>query len=89
MIEYEQLCQHVCDIAKQAGNFIRTEAVAFSAKSVEVKGLHNFVTYVDKGAEKMIVERLQELLPESGFIAEEGTSALRGERFNWVIDPLD
>ena len=89
MIEYEQLCQYVCDIAKQAGNFIRTEAVAFSAKSVEVKGLHNFVTYVDKGAEKMIVERLHELLPESGFIAEEGTSALRGERFNWVIDPLD
>jgi myo-inositol-1(or 4)-monophosphatase len=78
-----------CDIAKQAGDFIRKEAGTFSTKSVEVKGLHNFVTYVDKGAEKFIVDRLREILPEAGFIAEEGTSTARGERFDWVIDPLD
>ena len=89
MIEYEHLCMQVCDIARHAGDFIRKEAGAFSAKSVEVKGLHNFVSYVDKGAEKMIVDRLQEILPEAGFIAEEGTNTVRGERFNWVIDPLD
>ena len=89
MIDYEFLCRQVCNIAKQAGSFIREESGTFSTKSVEVKGLHNFVTYVDKGAEKMIVDRLQEILPESGFIAEEGTCAIRGERFNWVIDPLD
>ena len=89
MVEYKHLCLQTCDIAKQAGSFIRAEAGAFSAKSVEVKGLHNFVTYVDKGAEKIIVDRLQELLPEAGFIAEEGTITTRGERFNWVIDPLD
>ncbi|MFZ4724440.1 MAG: inositol monophosphatase family protein, partial [Paludibacter sp.] len=28
-------------------------------------------------------------LPESGFIAEEGTNDIQGERYNWVIDPLD
>jgi len=89
MIEYEQLCLQVCDVAKEAGNFIRTEVGTFSTKNVEVKGLHNFVTYVDKGSEQMIVDRLQELLPDAGFIAEEGTSAVHGERFNWVIDPLD
>jgi myo-inositol-1(or 4)-monophosphatase len=89
MIEYKHLCLQVCDIAKQAGDFIRKEASAFSSKSVEVKGLHNFVTYVDKGAEKLIVEQLQEILPEAGFIAEEGTNTTRGERFDWVIDPLD
>jgi myo-inositol-1(or 4)-monophosphatase len=54
-----------------------------------VKGLHNFVTYVDKGAEKIIVDRLHEILPEAGFIAEENTNTTRGEQFNWVIDPLD
>ena len=74
MIEYERLCLQVCGIAKQAGEFIRKEAEAFSTKSVEVKGLHNFVTYVDKGAEKLIVDRLLEILPEAGFIAEEGTN---------------
>jgi len=89
MIDYEHLCMQTCDIAKESGNFIRTEADAFSVKSVEVKGLHNFVTYVDKGAEKIIVDRLQAILPEAGFIAEEDTNTTRGERFNWVIDPLD
>ena len=89
MIEYKRLCSKVCDIAKQAGDFIRKEACAFSANSVEVKGLHNFVSYVDKSAEEMIVNRLQEILPEAGFIAEEGTNTARGERFDWVIDPLD
>jgi myo-inositol-1(or 4)-monophosphatase len=44
---------------------------------------------VDKEAEIMIINRLKELVPGAGFIAEEGTSAHRGEIFNWVIDPLD
>jgi myo-inositol-1(or 4)-monophosphatase len=89
MIDYQGLCSQVCDIVKQAGEFIRKEGEAFSAQSVEVKGLHNFVSYVDKGAEELIIGRLQEILPEAGFIAEEGTCTIRGDRFNWVIDPLD
>jgi myo-inositol-1(or 4)-monophosphatase len=44
---------------------------------------------VDKSSEKMIVEGLAGLLPGSGFIAEEGTSSLKGEHYNWIIDPLD
>jgi len=89
MIDYKRLCLQVCEIAKLAGEFIRNESHSFSTKSVEVKGLHNFVSYVDKGAEQIIVDRLQKILPDAGFIAEEGTNTTRGERFNWVIDPLD
>ena len=89
MIDYKELCLQTCDIAKQAGDFIRKEANVFSSKNIEVKGLHNFVTYVDKGAEKIIIDRLHEILPKAGFIAEENTNSTRGERFNWVIDPLD
>ena len=89
MIDYKKLCKQTRDIAKQAGNFIRQEAGKISTKNVEVKGLHNFVTYVDKGAEEIIVDRLHEILPEAGFIAEEDTNSSRGEHFNWVIDPLD
>ncbi len=47
------------------------------------------MTYVDKGAEEMLVRGLREIIPGSGFIAEEGTSSERGDIFNWVIDPLD
>ena len=56
---------------------------------VEVKGKNDFVSYVDKTSEKRIVEKLALLLPEAGFIAEEGTSTKKGEIYNWVIDPLD
>jgi len=47
------------------------------------------VSYVDKTSEIQIINELEKLLPEAGFIAEEGTSDKRGERFNWIIDPLD
>ncbi|MDR2847575.1 MAG: inositol monophosphatase [Bacteroidales bacterium] len=89
MIDYQHLCLKSCEIAQQAGAFIRREALGFSSNKIEVKGVHNFVSYVDKGAEKMIVEQLRLLLPEAGFITEEGTDNTRGDRFNWVIDPLD
>ena len=35
------------------------------------------------------MDRLRKLLPESGFITEEGTAFESGEKFRWVIDPLD
>ena len=37
----------------------------------------------------MIVSRLKELLPEAGFIAEEGSAEMNGEPFCWLVDPLD
>ncbi|MDR1864952.1 MAG: inositol monophosphatase [Bacteroidales bacterium] len=88
-MNYQQLCMKACETAKEAGGLIRGEASVFSSGRIEEKGLHNFVSYVDKGAEKQIVEALSQLLPEAGFITEEGTNSTQGERFNWVIDPLD
>ena len=37
----------------------------------------------------MLVEKLRQLLPEAGFITEEGTSKKTGLKYCWVIDPLD
>lgn len=77
------------DICKNAGDYIRSERHKISADSIETKGLHDFVTHVDKTTEEILVAGLAKLLPTSGFIAEEGTSNKKGEEFNWVIDPLD
>ncbi len=57
--------------------------------NIEVKGEHNFVTEVDKKTEEILVEGLGALIPEAGFIAEEGTSDKRGAIHNWIIDPVD
>ncbi|MDR0418841.1 MAG: inositol monophosphatase [Prevotellaceae bacterium] len=89
MMNLEKLCTKVCKVAKETGDFLRKERANFSTSSVEVKGLNNFVSYVDKVAEKQIVEKLRELLPEAGFIAEEGTAESNNEKYRWVIDPLD
>ena len=87
----EELTRGVCEIAKQAGAYIREERRKFSLESVERKHAHDHVSYVDKGSEKQIVSALRQLLPEAGFITEEGTTKMEEEpsALTWVVDPLD
>jgi len=87
--DLKKLCEEVCDLAKQTGIFIRNERLQFSVDRIETKSKNDFVSYVDKTSEIQIIKRLSELLPDSGFIAEEGTSSKKGELYNWIIDPLD
>lgn len=90
MIALDALTQGVCEIAKQAGAYIRTERSKFSLESVERKHAHDYVSYVDKGSEQLIVSALRQLLPEAGFITEEGTTGDDGHaELTWVVDPLD
>jgi myo-inositol-1(or 4)-monophosphatase len=83
----EVLCQQVNLLAKEVGAFIKSQTI--SSSDVETKSKNSLVTFVDKTAEAKLVARLSELIPESGFIAEEGTSEKIGEIYNWIIDPLD
>ncbi|MDP9079550.1 MAG: inositol monophosphatase [Bacteroidota bacterium] len=86
---FDQLTDKVIEIAKEAGSFIREQRKTFSADKIEIKGLNDLVSYVDKTAEEMIVANLQKVLPEAGFVTEEKTINKTGERYNWIIDPLD
>lgn len=88
-IDYHAICLKMCDLSKKAGTFIKEQGKRIKAADVEEKGEHNYVTYVDKHAEEMIIEGLSQILPEAGYIAEEGTNTTVGEIFNWIIDPLD
>ena len=38
---------------------------------------------------EFFVDELEKLIPDAGFIAEEGTSDKKGLDYNWIIDPLD
>ncbi|MGI8892797.1 MAG: inositol monophosphatase family protein [Bacteroidia bacterium] len=84
-----KLCMEALRIAREAGAFIQKEAKDFTAKSVEYKGKNNLVSYVDKKAEDLIVEALTPLVQGAGFIAEEDSERFKGEKYNWIIDPLD
>ena len=84
----EQLTSEVCQLARETGLFLRGEVDRLTRSDIESKGMHNYVTWVDKEAERRIVERLSALLPGSGFIAEESPQLMPGE-YTWVVDPLD
>jgi myo-inositol-1(or 4)-monophosphatase len=89
MINYKIICGEIVKAVSETGKFILTESSRFDPERTEKKGLNNFVSYVDKGSEKMLVEKLGSILPEAGFITEEGTSSKKGVSYCWVIDPLD
>ena len=88
-MELSKLTGEVISLAKEVGEFIRAEALVFDRDNVEYKGLHDMVSYVDKTAEIRLVKGLSSLLPEAGFVTEEKTSSKQGEKYNWIIDPLD
>ena len=100
MVDLEKCTLAVCEIARQAGAYIKGERQKFSLECVERKHAHDYVSYVDKGSERLIVSALRELLPEAGFITEEGTTEVKSEGVKseksiadaplcWVVDPLD
>lgn len=88
-MDLDFLTEEVKKLAKQTGEFLKKERLSFDRSRVEQKAAHDYVSYVDKASEKRIVERLHELLPEAGFIAEEGTGSLEEQEYCWVVDPLD
>ena len=89
MQNFETTTRLVCNIAREAGSYIKKERANFSVDKVERKHAHDYVSYVDKGSEQMIVKALREILPEAGFITEEGSAGHTDEQYVWVVDPLD
>ncbi|RZT93221.1 myo-inositol-1(or 4)-monophosphatase [Ancylomarina subtilis] len=89
MINLESVCKRTQEIAIEVGAFIKEQQSKINTADIENKGTHDFVTFVDKSSETRIIEALKPLIPEAGFIAEEGTKTLTGEQYNWIIDPLD
>ena len=51
----EELVKNARVLATEVGGFILAQSGNVTTDSVEVKGLHDFVTYVDKEAEQRLV----------------------------------
>ncbi len=86
----ESVVALLIDTAQLAGKFIAQEATKFSQDKVEYKEVNNVVSYVDKAAERLIVDQLSQYGLKAGFITEEGTADTSDlDHYNWIIDPLD
>jgi myo-inositol-1(or 4)-monophosphatase len=85
----ELLTKQVANLSRAIGSYIRSEVNNLNPEDIEKKGVNDFVTYVDKTAEKRLVSELSRVLPEAGFLVEEETGHETKEKYNWIIDPLD
>lgn len=85
----ELLINRALPVVKAAADFIRAQRKSFDFSAVEHKGFNDLVSFVDKEAEKMLVEGLEKIEPSAGFITEEQTRTLHGREIEWIIDPLD
>jgi len=76
--------------ARAAGDLIVRYVDRVDSLKITPKGRNDFVSEVDRQAEREIVNILQKAYPSHGFLGEEGgrQGTARGD-FVWVIDPLD
>ncbi|ADN76965.1 inositol monophosphatase [Ferrimonas balearica DSM 9799] len=76
--------------ARNAGNVIARAFEDLDKVEAEQKGLNDFVTNVDRDAERAIVATIQKAYPKHTIIGEEcGTITGEHDEFQWIIDPLD
>ena len=74
--------------ARQAGNVIARNIDRFDAFTVSEKLTNDFVTDIDRVAERRIIDTIRRSYPDHAFLAEE--SGAHGHNdFEWIIDPLD
>lgn len=76
--------------ARRAGNLINRASLDLDRLTVQLKSDNEFVSEVDRAAEKAIVDTLRAAYPDHAILAEEG-GRLEGGRaeYEWIIDPLD
>ncbi len=76
--------------ARKAGNLIAKNYETPDAVETNQKGTNDFVTNVDRDAERLIIEVIRKSYPLHSIVTEE-SGDLGGEDkdIQWVIDPLD
>lgn len=87
----QSIVKDVISISEEVAEFIATEGANFDLSRIEQKSsFNNLVSYVDKEAERRLVEVLHKSFPKAGFITEEGTvEQSKQHEYNWIVDPLD
>ncbi|HBN45443.1 MAG TPA: inositol monophosphatase [Candidatus Marinimicrobia bacterium] len=59
------------------------------SKIADYKGRIDLVTKTDKDSEEFICNKIKEIFPDHGILAEESGSSLPDAKYQWIIDPLD
>jgi len=74
--------------ARRAGNVIIRATRNLDIVAVREKAVNDFVTEVDREAERAVISTLREAYPGHAILAEE-SGASGASEYTWIIDPLD
>jgi myo-inositol-1(or 4)-monophosphatase len=74
--------------ARLAGDLILRSADKVDQLRVDQKGRNDYVSEVDRMAEREIINIIKTAYPDHGILAEE-SGAHEGNDYIWIIDPLD
>src|SRR5688572_24278985 len=96
-MESGELLEVALDSARIAAQIHQRYLGRVQPDEVSLKGVADFVSYVDREAEEAIVERIYATFPDHVIMAEEAVSANNGEgardwskvEWLWLVDPLD
>ena len=74
--------------ARRAGSIINRAAQNIDILTVTQKAANDYVSEVDREAERVIIRVIQETYPNHSILAEESGASGNSE-YVWIIDPLD
>ncbi|MCE2982567.1 MAG: inositol monophosphatase [Parachlamydia sp.] len=86
--KYTELTSVAVQAALKAGEIIK-QGFATDFEISAKPGRQNFVTPIDKGAEKAIFSFVKEKYPEHAFLGEESGFSGQDHEMLWIVDPLD
>ena len=80
--------------ATEAAEFIQSHSGAVAVDLIHEKGLNDIVSFVDEGAQDIIVGLIRRAYPDHHILAEEGFNPAEleprhREGYSWIVDPLD
>lgn len=86
MVDLDQIFEEVKQIAQEAANFMKNGTI----HTVNTKSdIANIVTDMDVKTQNFIIERLDSLIEEAVFFAEEKQNQELSKEYTWIIDPID
>lgn len=86
---YQELLTTALQAAAAGAAILKKNANSLSAADIDEKGIHDFVTRVDKASEEAIIKIIRANHPDHSILAEESGYHQQQSPFRWVIDPLD
>jgi len=87
MSDHESFLPAMSAIAREAGALLMHHF--HQHFKIEYKGEADLVTAADRGAEKLIRERITQQWPSHDVLGEEQGLNDRGSEYRWYVDPLD